>query len=125
MSETYRVQAKRWAHGWELHIDDVGVTQSRTLEDAEQMVRDYIESLTGRDVDAATIEIHPVINGQLEVEAVAAVAATRAAEADQLAAAKRLRAAAKALRGGGLSLSDTATILNMSRARVSQLTKAG
>jgi hypothetical protein len=27
----YAVTAKRWKHGWELHIDGVGVTQSRTL----------------------------------------------------------------------------------------------
>lgn len=41
---TYAVHAKRWKHGWELHIDGVGVTQSRNLDGAEQMVRDYIES---------------------------------------------------------------------------------
>ena len=46
---TYTVRATRWAHGWELHIDGVGVTQSRNLDGAGQMVRDYIESLTGRD----------------------------------------------------------------------------
>ena len=47
---TYIVRATRWAHGWELHIDDVGVTQSRNLDGAEQMVRDYIEPLTGHHV---------------------------------------------------------------------------
>jgi hypothetical protein len=46
---TYTVRAKRWKHGWELHIDGVGVTQSRNLDGAEKMVRDYIETLTGRD----------------------------------------------------------------------------
>jgi hypothetical protein len=46
------VRATRWAHGWELHIDRFGVTQSRNLDGAEQMVRDYIESLTGRDIAA-------------------------------------------------------------------------
>lgn len=43
----YEVRAKRWEHGWELHIDGLGVTQSRTLAGAEPMVRGYIESLTG------------------------------------------------------------------------------
>lgn len=28
---TYNEHAKRWKHGWELHIDGVGVTQSRNL----------------------------------------------------------------------------------------------
>ena len=38
----YTVTAKRWEHGWELHIDGIGVTQSRLLSDAEAMVRDYL-----------------------------------------------------------------------------------
>jgi hypothetical protein len=33
----YHVTARRWAHGWELHIDGVGVTQSRTLASAERI----------------------------------------------------------------------------------------
>jgi hypothetical protein len=65
---TYVVRAKRWAHGWELHIDGVGVTQSRTLDGAEQMVRDYVETLTDRDVSDATVVIEPDLGG-LEAEA--------------------------------------------------------
>lgn len=53
----YTVTAKRWEHGLELHIDGIGVTQSRTLDDAEAMVRDYIESLTGRGTDGDEIVI--------------------------------------------------------------------
>jgi hypothetical protein len=41
---TYGVRARRWAHGWELHVEGVGVTQSRNLDGAERMVRDYIEA---------------------------------------------------------------------------------
>jgi hypothetical protein len=29
--KTYKVRAKRWAHGWELRIDGVGVTRSHSL----------------------------------------------------------------------------------------------
>jgi hypothetical protein len=39
---TYNVVAKRWLHGWELHIEGLGVTQSRNLADAEAMARDYV-----------------------------------------------------------------------------------
>jgi hypothetical protein len=46
---SYTVRAKRWEHGWELHIADVGVTQSRTLADADRMVRDYIATRSGID----------------------------------------------------------------------------
>jgi hypothetical protein len=56
---TYNVRAKRWKHGWELHIDGVGVTQSRNLDGAEQMVRDYIETLTDHDTADDAVIIHP------------------------------------------------------------------
>lgn len=55
----YEVHAKRWAHGWELHIDGVGVTQSRTLDDAEAMVRDYVESATGHDTANDEVIVKP------------------------------------------------------------------
>lgn len=41
----FRVIARRWEHGIELHIEGVGVTQSHGVEDAEHMVRDYIETV--------------------------------------------------------------------------------
>jgi hypothetical protein len=39
---TYTVRARHWERGWELHVEGVGVTQSRTLARAEAMVRDYL-----------------------------------------------------------------------------------
>jgi hypothetical protein len=48
---TYKVTAKAWTQGWELHIEGVGVTQSEGVEDAEAVVRDYLE-LDGLDADA-------------------------------------------------------------------------
>jgi hypothetical protein len=42
------VKARAWESGWELHIEGVGVTQSEGVEDAEAMVRDYLE-LDGLD----------------------------------------------------------------------------
>jgi hypothetical protein len=56
--KTYDVTAKRWKHGWELQIEDVGVTQSRTLATAEQTVRDYVETLldtNGSDAEVVII----------------------------------------------------------------------
>ena len=58
-TDKYNVTARRWKHGWELHIDGVGVTQSRTLDTAEQMVRDYIETLTDKDVSRDAVVITP------------------------------------------------------------------
>lgn len=45
---TYKVQARRWEHGWELHIDDVGVTQSHRLTEAERTVHDYLRLEFGK-----------------------------------------------------------------------------
>jgi hypothetical protein len=47
----YEVQAKRWKHGWELHIMDVGVTQCRSLSAATQAIRDYLELLLGHELN--------------------------------------------------------------------------
>jgi hypothetical protein len=117
---TYVVRAKRWAHGWELHIDGIGVTQSRTLDRAEQMVRDYVETLTDRDVSDATIVIEPDLGG-LEAKAADVREQIEQAQRENRQAAAASRALAGELRAAGLSVSDTATVLGVSRGRVSQL----
>ena len=121
---TYNVRAKRWRHGWELHIDDVGVTQSKTLATADQMVRDYIETLTGRDVSGATVVIMPELGEQLGKR----VAAVRAQEAAAARASKdaqnALVALAEDLRRAGLSATDCGIVLGKSRGRISQIAKA-
>ncbi|MGW6257607.1 hypothetical protein [Streptomyces sp. NPDC055085] len=55
---TYEVYAKPWDRGWELHIDNVGVTQCRTIpEEAELMIRDYVATVLNVPVDSFDIEI--------------------------------------------------------------------
>ena len=54
---TYTVTAKRWEHGWELHVPDVGVTQSHTLAAAEREARDYISIVNDIDDDAFRVEV--------------------------------------------------------------------
>ena len=63
---TYQVRAKRWEHGWELHIAGVGVTQSRTLWDAEDMARDLISRREDLPDTAFTVMITPEIGGGLD-----------------------------------------------------------
>jgi hypothetical protein len=49
----YAVTARRWAQGWELHVEGVGVIQSDTLgRDAEVMARDLIARRTGAAPDS-------------------------------------------------------------------------
>lgn len=120
---SYTVTAKRWKHGWELHIDDVGVTQSRTLAGAEQMVRDYVETLLDVDARDAEVVVVPELGG-LEDRARQVREQTRAAEHARREAAREARELAAELRAAGLSISDTAAVLGVSRGRVSQLVKS-
>ncbi|HET7386945.1 MAG TPA: antitoxin HicB [Nocardioidaceae bacterium] len=118
----YQVRAKPWKHGWELHIDGVGVTQSRTLAGAEQMVRDYIATLTDSDPGDADVVISPDLDG-MESQAAEVRAKVARVQRENVEAAKESREVARALRSSGLSVTDTAILLGVSRGRVSQLTR--
>ena len=123
---TYSVTAKHWRKGWELHIDGVGVTQVRVLADAAQQAADYIKTLHDVDVAAEDIEVIPEL-GDVELldELAATRAEVRAAEQAQRRAARHQRDIARRLRDiERLSVTDTATIMRVTRGRVSQLTKA-
>lgn len=119
--DTYTAHAKRWAHGWELHIDGVGVTQSRTLADAQAMARDYIA--TDRDVAPNTfrVAIVPEIGGEIDGEIERARAEQEEAVRRTLEAASRYRRVVRKLSDTGLSGQDIARVLGISTGRVSQL----
>lgn len=123
--KTYNVHAKRWEHGWELHIAGVGVTQSRTLWDAEMMASDLISRREGVDVGTFAVEVVPEIGGGLDEQTRAARQAVTAADRAQRQAAAQSREAARRLREAGLSGRDIAKILAVTPQRVSQLLKTG
>ena len=123
--KNYHVLAKRWEHGWELHIDGVGVTQSHTLWDAEEMARDLIGRREDLPEDAFTVTVTPEIGGGLDEETRAAREAVSAANQAQRQAAARSRAAARRLRQAGLTGRDIAKVLGVSPQRVSQLLRTG
>lgn len=115
------VTARRWEGGWELWIDEDHVTQSSTLADAEQQVRDYLDSDDDTvNHDDWVITIVPDI-GALADEVAAAREATALAATAVEEAAERSRATARRLREAGYSVTDSAAILGVSRGRVSQL----
>lgn len=119
---TYNVTAKRWRHGWELHIDGVGVTQSHGLKGAEEMARDYIALDCGDEEAAnAVIVVRPELPDRVRREVDAA--RNEAARLARLAAevAKLSRKAAADLLEQGLTGADTAVVLGVSPQRVSQL----
>ncbi|MGW6255437.1 hypothetical protein [Streptomyces sp. NPDC055085] len=55
--KNYLVRLQKWAHGWVVHVDNVGVTQSLALSDAERMARDYISLVLDIPDDSFDITI--------------------------------------------------------------------
>ena len=57
----YIAQARRWERGWEIHVDNVGVTQVRSLDRAAEYACELLEIMTGRSIVPADIDvqIHP------------------------------------------------------------------
>ena len=121
MNSAYTVRAVKWSGGWELHIDGEGVTQVRTLDKAVDQVRAYLGSLRDRDMSEATIAIEPDLGGLEKAVREARAGAVAAAKA-QIEAAAAQRSVVKALRDEGLSVTDAAAVLGVSRGRISQLT---
>ena len=77
----YTVHAKRAGKYWELHIDGVGVTQSRNLgADADEMIRSYVAMTRGAPADSITYNLVPEVGGALDAEAAAARLPAREAE---------------------------------------------
>lgn len=118
---TYRVTARRWKRGWELHIAGEGVTQSRSLAEADGMVRDYVALMHGVPEDTFDVEVTPEVGGGLDEAVRDARDAVRSAEAARRSAAQASRAVAARLRAAGLTGRDIAAVLGVSAQRVSQL----
>lgn len=119
---TYTVTAKRWAHGWELHIDDVGVTQARSLSVAESTAREYIAfALDIEDENSIDVKVVPQLDPELTRQIRTAREEVNAAARKQEEAASKQRAIAKRLSSTGLTGREIATLLDLSPQRVSQL----
>lgn len=113
--------AKRWERGWEFSIDGEVVTQVSALSKAEQQIRDYLDTVTP-EVDHSdwTVTIEPDLRELGQRVHAAKVATLNAAEAQEDAA-REASAVARQLRAAGVSAVDSAVILGLSTARVSQL----
>lgn len=124
MSTTYKVRARHWARGWELHIDGVGVTQSHSLADAAGMVRDYIASDLGVDPYSFDVVMTTEVGAGLDQDVEDVRGRIRQAEQALAQAAEQSRALVRRLAGRGLSGKDIAHVLGVSPQRVSQLLKS-
>jgi len=116
----YNVRAVKWEHGWELHVEDLGVTQCRTLATAVEQVRDFIATMLDTDAEDAEVHLSVAIGG-VEKDVERARKMTAEAIEKQHQAATESRRVARELRHAGLSVADTAAVMDISKGRVSQL----
>lgn len=123
MTKTYEVVAKRWRRGWELHIAGVGVTQSRSLADAEEMARDYIASDLDLPEGSFNVRITPEVGNGVDEKVRRTRAQISAAARAQSTAAESSRSLVRELKGLGLSGKDMAAVLGITPQRVSQLAR--
>jgi DNA-directed RNA polymerase specialized sigma24 family protein len=120
VTKVYRVTARRWQYGWELQVDDAGVTQCGPLADADRMARDYLATELGGEPEDYVVEIQHDLGG-VEVDVAAARRKMIEAQAAVDEAADEMRTVVRRLRGDGISVRDTAAILKVSPGRISQL----
>ena len=122
MSQTIDIIAKPWEGGWELWHGDEVWTQVNTLARARQQIVDYLDTVDeGVEHAAMNIVITPQVPGWQEASE--SRQAAQQAEEQRRHATMLARKAATRLREEGISLADTASILGVSRGRVSQLVK--
>ena len=122
MDTEITVTARQWSHGWELILDEDNATQVRTLGRAQTQVRDYLDTVHP-EVDHSELRVHLVLDADdVTQEIERARQARETAELAEAQAARLIRDVVGDLRRSrGLSVTDTAAILGISRSRVSQL----
>lgn len=120
--KTCSVRAKRWAHGWELHIDDIGVTQSRTLAAAERQVRDYVALMLDVPDDSFDVRLIVSVDKEVDRKVEDALRLRKAADRLQGEASEAVRSAVAALTESGVStVRDLGIVLKISPQRAQQL----
>lgn len=107
---------------WVVEVDGVGVTQARSLPEAQTMAADLITVMTDIELTATEVQLEIDLPNGLTGTVQNARQETSAAEEAQRKAAALLRDTAARLRqDAGLSGRDTAFVLGVSEQRVSQL----
>ena len=124
LSPPLNVAARKWHGGWELEIvPDVHYTQVVHLSQARKQVLDYLDTVWPegeKEHEGWEINIIPDL-ASLSRDLI--VARKKMQEADEIRrqAAEATRQAVLALKEDGITQSDIAFLMGVSRARVSQL----
>lgn len=122
MTATLHITAKRWEHGWELHLGEECITQCSTLDRAEQQVRDYMCTMHDLDSYDGPIIVTPDIGPRALVEAMRREQAAAAAHAAE--AARARDTIIREMHEAGFGYNDIAGAVGVSKARVGQLINA-
>ena len=117
---TYRATAHRDDDWWIVDVTDIGVTQARSISEVYRMASDLVYAMT--DEKGAEVEVC-FVGGVFDEIAQVRLMQERAEEQMAEASAAMRRMVAN-LRDAGLSGSDIARVLGVSRQRVSQLSRS-
>jgi hypothetical protein len=123
----FRVQAQRVERWWMLtSVDAPGaVSQVRSLAQAETTIREAIAFVQGIPEGAFTVTVEPLLAPEHQHELTRARDAMADAEHAMAAAAEQSRELVRVLsQDAGMTGSDIAAVLNVSKQRVSQLRAA-
>lgn len=119
---TVTVTARRWTGGWELWNGDTCWTQVKHLAKAADQVRDYLDTIDP-DTDHTDWSVTVMPDEDLAIAATARAAAETARQATDTAAATSRQAVTELL-AAGVSTTDTAILMGITKGRVSQLAKS-
>lgn len=115
----YRATVVREGNWWVISVDGVGVTQARRLAEVEDQAVGLVEAMVG-EADAS-VDVALPIPADLRAQVDEARQQTAAAARAQREAAALARSTVLKLVDAGMPQADVATVLGVSRQRVTQL----
>lgn len=120
--KTYKTTAIKSGKYWHLDIEGfIQGTQARTLAEAEEMAKDFINGMTDEALEDISIDLRIQLPENIAEVRAEAERLFEQAKLSNALAAERSRQAAKMLREQGLTLKDIGQVLDVSYQRAAQL----
>lgn len=117
---TYRATARLDDDWWIVEVDDIGVTQARSISQVYRMASDLVYAMT--DVKGAEVDVR--FEGGVFDEIGPVRQMQEHAEQQMADASAAMRRLVVSLLDSGVSSADIARVLGVTRQRASQLTRA-
>lgn len=125
MTERYTATAAREGRWWVITVPDIGVTQARSLAEAEDAARGLISAMLDTDEEGIDVTVAPALDPKVADLVQRARHSVSELDTIQRRTANLSRVAVTALTDQGISGRDVAAILKVSPQRVSQLRHEG